>query len=40
MSTQAEASPYILYQLFRFVSQALYADERRYAVRVVAGGYV
>lgn len=34
------ASPYILYQLFRFVSPALYADERRYAVRVAGGGYV
>lgn len=34
------ASPYILYQLFRFVSPALYADERRYAVRIVGWGYV
>lgn len=34
------ASPYILYQLFRFVSPALYADERRYATRVVGGGYL
>lgn len=34
------ASPYILYQLFRFVSPALYANERRYVVRVVGGGYV
>ncbi|MGM9745506.1 MAG: twin-arginine translocase subunit TatC [Paludibacteraceae bacterium] len=33
------ASPYILYQLFRFVSPALYVDERKYAVRVVGGGY-
>lgn len=33
------ASPYILYQLFRFVSPALYADERKYAVRAVGGGY-
>lgn len=33
------ASPYILYQLFRFVSPALYADERKYVVRVVGGGY-
>lgn len=33
-------SPYILYQLFRFVSPALYTDERRYAVRVVGGSYV
>lgn len=34
------ASPYILYQLFRFVSPALYVDERRYAVRIVGWGYV
>lgn len=34
------ASPYILYQLFRFVSPALYVNERKYAVRVVGGGYV
>lgn len=33
------ASPYILYQLFRFVSPALYVHEQRYAVRVVGGGY-
>lgn len=33
------ASPYILYQLFRFVLPALYADERKYVVRVVGGGY-
>lgn len=34
------ASPYIVYQLFRFVSPALYAEERRYVVRVVGGGYI
>ncbi len=34
------ASPYILYQLFRFVSPALYAGERRYATRVVIGSYL
>lgn len=33
------ASPYILYQLYRFVSPALYADERRYAVSAVGCGY-
>lgn len=33
------ASPYILYQLFRFVSPALYANERKYAFRMVVGGY-
>lgn len=30
------ASPYILYELFRFVSPALYENERRYSVWVVA----
>ncbi|MCH5228277.1 MAG: twin-arginine translocase subunit TatC [Muribaculaceae bacterium] len=34
------ASPYILYQLFRFVSPALYEDERQYAVQVVGSGYI
>lgn len=34
------ASPYILYQLFRFVSPALYAEERKYATRVVGSGYL
>lgn len=34
------ASPYILFQIFRFVSPALYANEREYVVRVVGGGYV
>lgn len=28
------ASPYILYELFRFISPALYENERRYSVRV------
>ncbi len=34
------ASPYILYQIFRFVSPALYENERRYATRVVGAGYI
>ena len=34
------ALPYILYQLFRFVSPALYVKERRYVVKVVGNGYV
>lgn len=34
------ASPYILYQLFRFMSPALYVNERKYVMRVVGGGYV
>lgn len=29
------ASPYILYELFKFVSPALYENERRYSVQVV-----
>lgn len=33
------ASPYILYQLFRFVSPALYVNERKYVMWVVGGGY-
>lgn len=33
------ASPYVLYQLFRFVSPALYMNERRAAYRVVAAAY-
>ena len=33
------ASPYIIYQLFRFVSPALYDNERHYAVQVVGSGY-
>lgn len=32
-------SPYILYQLFRFVSPALYDNERKYVTRMVVGGY-
>jgi len=34
------ASPYILYQLLRFVSPALYDNERRYVTRIVGGGYM
>lgn len=33
-------SPYILYQLFRFVSPALYTNERKYAVHIVGSGYL
>ncbi len=33
------ASPYMLYQLFRFVSPALYAGERRCVVRMAGWGY-
>lgn len=34
------ASPYCLYELFRFVSPGLYPKERRYGVRTVVSGYV
>ena len=34
------ASPYILYQLFRFVSPALYDNERKYAMLLVSSGYL
>lgn len=34
------ASPYILCQLFRFVSPALYRHEREYAVKVAVSGYL
>ena len=34
------ASPYILYELFRFVSSGLYQNERRYAVWIVGAAYV
>ena len=34
------ASPYLLYELFRFVSPALYQNERRYAGRIVGSAYL
>lgn len=34
------ASPYAIYLLFRFVSPALYENERRYSVGIVGGAYV
>ena len=34
------ASPYILYELFRFISPALYDNERRYSVQVAGIIYV
>lgn len=33
------ASPYILFLLFRFVSPALYSNEKRYGAGIVCGGY-
>lgn len=34
------ASPYILYELFRFVSPGLYTNERHYAVWIVGAAYL
>ena len=34
------ASPYIIYMLFRFVSPALYDNERRYATLLCGSGYL
>ncbi len=34
------ASPYILYELFRFISPGLYQNERRYALWIVGAAYV
>jgi sec-independent protein translocase protein TatC len=33
-------SPYVLYELFRFISPALYDNERRYATALVGSGYI
>ena len=35
-----DASPYIMYELFRFVSPALYENEKKYSVQVVVIVYV
>ena len=34
------ASPYVIYKLFRFISPALYENERKYSIRVVTSGYL
>lgn len=34
------ASPYIIYQLFRFVSPALYSHERKHAINTIGSGYI
>ena len=34
------ASPYIIYQLFLFISPALYDHERKYAWKLVGSGYI
>lgn len=33
------ASPYILYLLFKFISPALYENEKKYSVQVIGSGY-
>lgn len=34
------ASPYVIYQLFRFVSPALYENEKKYSTQVIGWGYI
>lgn len=34
------AAPYIIYELYKFISPGLYQQEKRYAVRIVTSGYV
>lgn len=34
------SSPYLLFQLFHFISPALYENERKYSLRVAGSGYV
>lgn len=34
------ASPYVIFQLFRFISPALYSNEKRYSMQVVGWGYL
>lgn len=34
------ALPYVIYEIFKFVSPALYTNERKYAFRLVTSGYV
>lgn len=34
------ASPYVVYQLFRFISPALYDRERKYSLGIITGGYI
>ncbi len=34
------SSPYVIYQLFRFVSPALYENEKKYSTRVIGWGYI
>lgn len=34
------ATPYIIYEIYKFISPALYQNERRYATRIVLSGYL
>lgn len=34
------ALPYVIYQLFRFVSPALYENEKKYSMHVIGWGYI
>mgnify|MGYP003292770865 CR=1 FL=1 len=34
------ATPYIIYELYKFIAPALYQHERRYATRIVLSGYI
>lgn len=34
------AAPYIIYELYKFISPALYQNEKKYATRIVGSGYV
>ncbi len=34
------AAPYILYEMYKFISPALYQNERRYATRIVGSSYI
>ena len=34
------ASPYVLYEIFSFISPGLYDNERRYAIKLVGGVYI
>lgn len=34
------ATPYIIYELYKFISPALYQNEKRYATRIVLSGYL
>lgn len=33
------ASPYIIYEMFRFISPALYTNERKYSTKIILAAY-